>query len=375
MSAFVMLFCLLMTGCGKKSKTAPVVPEFIPITEEDMLPELTPSVSEISDTDLSEQDDDNGQTVSELTVDFDKVKAIDPSVTMYAVSNVNVRKGPSTDYESIGMIKLGEAIEAIGQDEGGWYEFIYKGNTVFACDDYLSDEEPAMPTPAEKEENDKDGDKDSTDKTDKTQIAEDTENKDLIEGAAEQSVAEIEQMIAELAAQEAGSTEEVGTDTAVDPTKVLIIGDSRSVMMKNATGGGGCNWICKIGKGYKWFESTALPEAEDQIGQGTRVVIALGVNDIGNVNRYARLVNQKAKEWADKGAVTYYVSVNPVQNISTVSENQVVFFNSSIQSQLEGVKWIDTHSYLMDNGYVTTDGLHFNNETSRRIFQVIMDSL
>ena len=108
----------------------------------------------------------------------------------------------------------------------------------------------------------------------------------------------------------------------------------------------------------------------DSLGERTQTM-----PDVGNVNKYAKLVNSKAEEWAEKGAKTYYVSVNPVQDNARVSQAQIEFFNAKLQSQLVGISWIDTHSYLMSNGYVTTDGLHYNNTTSRTIFQVIMSSL
>ncbi len=354
----LMVVISVISGCAKSDKKQknkePVTIDITPIVTPDVSPTptgLTPDSSTQGDGEATDVEP------TKPVVDFDKVTPIDPSKTMYAVSNVNVRMGPSTDFESIGMIRLGESIEAIGQDEGGWYEFEYKGHTVFACDDYLSDEEPAMPTPEEKEDK-KD---ESSEAGEAAQVADGTQT----------DLNELDKLIAEMSAME----EATETAAPVEPSDVLIIGDSRSVMMKNATGGGGCSWICKIGKGYKWFESTAIPEADTMIGEGTRVVIALGVNDIGNVNKYARLVNAKAEEWAAKGAVTYFVSVNPVQNITRVTEDQVVFFNSVIQSQLVNVRWIDTHSYLMNNGYVLTDGLHFDNATSKAVFQVIMSSL
>ena len=359
------LICIMAVGCGKSKKENKVIPEVIPITEA-VSPSGQNNGQEGNEPLEKADESDQDETMEEetLKVDFTKVTSIDPAVTMYAVSNVNVRLGPATDFESIGMLKLGESIEVIGQDEGGWFEFTYKGNTVFACDDYLSDEEPAIPT-AEAANEKEEGEviKESDGKTTDVADAEQTELNAL------------EKLIAEMSAQEEAGEASEPTPEVIEPSSVLIIGDSRSVMMKNATGGGGCSWICKIGKGYKWFESTALPEADEMIGNGTRVVIALGVNDIGNVNRYARLVNTKAAEWVERGAITYFVSVNPVQNIASVTEDQVVFFNDTIRAKLENVRWIDTHSYLINNGYTLTDGLHFDNATSKRVFQVIMDSL
>ena len=351
---FVLAIVIVMStipGCGKK-KTAKVVPEVIPIEESGEAGsgiQVTPADSNNGDN--GSQEEETEVIEEELTVDLTKVRAFDKAKTMYAVSNVNIRKGPSTEFDPLGMIKLGESVEVIGQDEGGWYEFMYHDEIAFACDDYLSDEEPVF-----EEEEDEEGTGSEV-----TALDPDAE---LAAIMAE------EELIAIAEAEEAANP-----PAAIDPANVLIIGDSRSVMMKNATGGGGCSWICQNSKGYKWLESTAIPEAEEMIGSGTKVVIALGVNDVGNVNRYAALVNAKAAEWAERGAVTYYVSVNPVTDNARVSEGQVEFFNNQIKGQLSGIRWIDTHGYLMENGFNATDGVHYDNATSKKIFQAIMDRL
>ena len=336
----IMVFAIVLQG---KTSSPKVLPEIEAISEGAQAydPDNPQGIKIITDSESGEGADTEGEeTVEELVVDMTKVKAFDEAKTMYAVSNVNIRKGPDTAFESVGMIKLGDSVEIIGQDEGGWYEFMYRDEIVFACDDYLSDEEPV--------------------------IADDAE--------VAAKVAEDEEAAAK-AAEEMASAVEEAEKQPVDPADVLIIGDSRSVMMKNATGGGGCNWICQNSKGYKWLVSTALPEAEELIGNGTKVVIALGVNDVGNVNRYAALVNEKAKEWAEKGATTYYVSVNPVTENARVSESSVQFFNSTISGNLSGVKWINTHDYLISDGFNATDGVHYDNATSKKVYQAIMGSL
>ena len=341
-----------ITGCGK-TKTPKVLPEIIPIDESETQTGsmfITPAAAE-DEQDSAEVTEE--EVVEELVVDMTKVRAFDKAKTMYAVSNVNIRKGPDTAYDPVGMIKLGSAVEVIGQDEGGWYEFMYHDEIAFVCDDYISDEKPVF----EEEEE-----------------AEETSDPDKIVSDEEMAMQVEDELIASIEGQVSPEVTPEAPEV-IDPADVLIIGDSRCVMMKNATGGGGCSWICQISKGYKWLSATAIPEADEMIGNGTKVVIALGVNDVGNVNKYAALVNAKAAEWAEKGAVTYYVSVNPVSSNARVSEAQVEFFNNQIKGQLSGIKWIDTHSYLMENGFNATDGIHYDNATSKKLFQAIMDRL
>lgn len=296
-------------------------------------PEPTPEVEEESVSEETEE-----ESSEELTVDMTKVKAFDAPKTMYAVSNVNIRKGPSTDFDSVGKLKLGDPVEVIGQDADGWYEFMYKNEVAFACDDYLSENTPAVP-----------------------------EIPDVNAQAAAAAVPTV--------APAAAEAVQTPVKVVTAPAGVLIIGDSRCVMMRDAVGGGGCSWICKEAKGYNWLESTAIAQADESIGKGTKVVIALGVNDVGNVNNYASLINYKAAEWAARGAKTYYVSVNPVSENPYVTEEQVQYFNSTLVNQLVGIRWIDTHSYLVASGYRLVDGMHYDDETSIRVFQAIVGSL
>lgn len=333
-----------IAGCGKPkesvviSEAEPVETEQEQILVEEPITEVSePTPEPTSEVEESSEESSEEESLEELTVDMTKVKAFDVPKTMYAVSNVNIRKGPGTDFESVGKLKLGDPVEIIGQDADGWYEFMYKNEVAFACNDYLSEIIPAIPE---------------------------------MPDVNVQAVTAVPTVAP--AAVEAVQTP---AKVVTAPAGVLIIGDSRCVMMRDAVGGGNCSWICKEAKGYNWLESTAIPQADQSIGKGTKVVIALGVNDVGNVNNYAALINLKAAEWAARGAKTYYVSVNPVTENPYVTEEQVQYFNNTIINQLIGVRWIDTHSYLVGSGYRLVDGMHYDDETSIRIFQAIVGSL
>ena len=52
--------------------------------------------------------------------------------------------------------------------------------------------------------------------------------------------------------------------------------------------------------------------------------------------------------------------------------SKISSFNSKLASSLpNGVEWIDTNSYLISNGFTTTDGLHYNKDTSYKIYNYI----
>ena len=156
---------------------------------------------------------------------------------------------------------------------------------------------------------------------------------------------------------------------------VIFVGDSRFVQMHEAMGETGAKYFAQNSQGYKWFSETAVPNVDKCVGKGIKIVINLGVNDPGNADKYVALVNAKAAEWTAKGAKVYYATVNPVWDNPYTSEEQVVMINSKLIAGLQGVKVIDTHTYLMNNGYKLRDGLHYDVPTYQRIYTYIVNNL
>jgi uncharacterized protein YgiM (DUF1202 family) len=68
-------------------------------------------------------------------------------VLMYTIDNVNVREGPSVDYERVGYIHGGTVVHVTGQSrETGWYRIDYGDGTGFLSNNYVEDRDSA-PTP------------------------------------------------------------------------------------------------------------------------------------------------------------------------------------------------------------------------------------
>ena len=291
------------------------------------------------------------QAVEKSFDDKDIVRNENP-VTMYVKSPVNVRSGPSTDYDIVGNVTEGTELEVLGRyTDKGWYLINYNGQEAFVSHNYLVKDKPEPaeePTQAKAPEA-------------QTQPA-----------PAPQPQPTPQSQTQPVPAQQAQAQQQEDMPQAAS---ILFIGDSRCVQMKAAVGGGGCSWICENSKGYDWLESKAIGQADRIIGKGTKVVVCLGVNDTEHVQKYAALVNQKAAEWAARGAKTYYVSVNPVSTNPYRTEEEVQSFNAAMPGLLSGVTWIDTHSVLVSNGYKLVDGLHFNEEGSVYIFNLIISSL
>ena len=63
---------------------------------------------------------------------------------MYAKSGVNVRKGPSQDYEKIGSLSEGQEITVTGVADTGWYQITYQDQTGYCSNNYLQADKPVI---------------------------------------------------------------------------------------------------------------------------------------------------------------------------------------------------------------------------------------
>ena len=72
------------------------------------------------------------------------------SKTLYAVQSVNVRSGPSTDYDKIGGLTTNQEVQVTGQASTGWYRFTWTdGREAYVSDKYLSDSKVEKPAASE----------------------------------------------------------------------------------------------------------------------------------------------------------------------------------------------------------------------------------
>ena len=82
-------------------------------------------------------------TVPEFTV-------ADLNATKYAIQVVNVRSGPSTDFDKIGSLSTNQEITVNGVcDQTGWFRFDLNGTVAFVSNRYVSDEKVEKPAASE----------------------------------------------------------------------------------------------------------------------------------------------------------------------------------------------------------------------------------
>ena len=96
---------------------------------------------EIAEGIIKTLDQMNGNGSSEEDKDEDKESVSKPETTVKtatATGNVHVRKGPSTNYTSLGVLKVGQKVEILGTDSAtGWYKIKYNNGYGYVSNKYL----------------------------------------------------------------------------------------------------------------------------------------------------------------------------------------------------------------------------------------------
>ncbi len=323
----LLAFLLMTAGCAKTEEVSEPAMVLETETESEQEETVTESLDEADETTDADEETESGTEMEiETTAETESEvvpEAIEYSVapmeevSMYATNAVNVRKGPATDFERLGSLKIGEEVKVTGQATTGWYEIAYGEEKAFVSDKYLQTE----PVPVQQ-----------------------------IQQAA------------------------VVSTPSVPTTNIVLIGDSRTAEMKNCVGPNTCIWIAEHSQGIKWFVSDAVPAADPYIGPGTKVIINLGANDPQKVDTYIYTINETVANWNARGATVYYATVGPCYQNPYHTIEEAYNFNIALQNGLVGVRWIDLYTYLVSTGFATRedDGFHYDPITYARIFSYYM---
>ena len=182
---------------------------------------------------------------------------------------------------------------------------------------------------------------------------------------------------------------------------VIMVGDSRTVRMRQALAAQNCGanmngvrFVSASGQGLKWFKDEGYRHLINQIkhirvssSKPVAVVFNLGVNDLYRISDYVVYMNELAPELEKMNCKLYYMSVNPINGVmiektgrlSLRKEAEVRAFNDRIKTGLDDYTYIDTYSWLMQNGFGTSngvngkdssedDGLHYTVKKYKRIY-------
>lgn len=291
-------------------------------TQEEKTKESTENAVKETEENTEEETKTEEETVEE-TEEIEYTVAQVEEVSMYASNAVNVRKGPSTQFERVGALRQGQEVKVTGEASTGWYEIAYGEGMGYVSNKYLQTEPVVI----------------------------------------------VQQ-------PEAVNTSSNNSGTAVvSNSNVVIIGDSRTVDIKNNVGENACVWIAEYSKGIKWFVSDAAPTADPYIASGTKVIINLGANDPEKIDTYIYTINEICGDWINRGAAVYYATVGPCNENPYHTNEDAVNFNAALLNGVTaGVHWIDLYGYLVNNGYTTRegDGFHYDGATCSKIYSYYM---
>lgn len=136
-------------------------------------------------------------------------------------------------------------------------------------------------------------------------------------------------------------------------------------------------FVAKGGEGDAWFETYGLAKGITYLDEDSVLVVWFGVNDLNNAGRYISYVNVVAMSF---GVPVYYMTVGPCDKGWSDKNADIESFNAALEAGLDpAVRRIDMYSYIRDGmlsgRFATMDGLHYDYETSRAIYQYMIDEI
>lgn len=122
-------------------------------SEEEIKEEQDSSKEDASDSENNSEEASEAEEVSEEEEESEEPEFTveEYSAVLFVKKAVNVRKGPSTDYEKIGGLNKGDQIQITGIADTGWYQIQYNGATAYVASSYLMDEASYQAMIAEEE--------------------------------------------------------------------------------------------------------------------------------------------------------------------------------------------------------------------------------
>ncbi len=154
----------------------------------------------------------------------------------------------------------------------------------------------------------------------------------------------------------------------------IFIGDSRFKamrlwMVENGIGLGEI-FICENGEGYDYMLAN-YELIKTYANSKSAIIVGMGVNDLYNSAKYIALFNQMAAELDCK---IYFCSVNPVDESKTNKRSNAAIssFNDIVRKSIDSrIVYIDTYNYLLQEGFDSGDGIHYDNATCAKIYYYI----
>lgn len=167
---------------------------------------------------------------------------------------------------------------------------------------------------------------------------------------------------------------ETNTVYASETYAKVVVGDSRIVglaacdgvkangkTVKGANEDKSIYYYAKVGIGYNWLKEN-VDEIAKKCNNRTSLYVALGVNDLGNINRYKSLYDELHEKC--NNAKVYIVKVGAVDEEKEkrfgykIKQSSVDDFNSKLNKNSKDYDVIN-YFWPKNTGRNTTDGIHY----------------
>lgn len=159
-------------------------------------------------------------------------------------------------------------------------------------------------------------------------------------------------------------------------SKILFVGDSRTVGMKNSVAAASnVSFKAKVSMGYSWLISSADPTIRSALAAdpSMTVVFGLGVNDLGNISSYISYYNKLIKAYPRAKFV--FLAVNPITYSNAyISNTKIAAFNKQLKKAFAS-RYLDTYTWMTEGGFSTVDGLHYTTDTYKKLYSYIMKNI
>ena len=127
--AIILLFTLCITGCGSSD-----------INSQKPNNSLMNENNQHSEQESEFESESKLDSESELESESETEQQPEETTTMYAQTNVNVRKEPSTDAQKLGMLSTNDKVVVVGTSKDGWQKVWYNGEEAYVSAQYLGTE-------------------------------------------------------------------------------------------------------------------------------------------------------------------------------------------------------------------------------------------
>ena len=159
--------------------------------------------------------------------------------------------------------------------------------------------------------------------------------------------------------------------------RYIVLGDGRAgELTAFARDEDNIEFITKSGADIEWLDREALPELVESDRKFSCVIVMTGISDMQNAERYVTVLNEWEERLKDeRGADLCMNSVNPV-NEGVFAPSDVDAFNRTVKEGLDAnIRFIDTGAKLTESGFTTTDTLHYTEESSRSLYELLVKEL